>query len=64
MSLTSPTPADFAKWMATATDTTASLMERQLAASCVIAAFTQAFEASQLLAAELKALKPRLEVVR
>ena len=38
MSLASPTAAEWAEWLATATDTTRPLLERQLAASNVVAA--------------------------
>lgn len=57
------TPDQFSEWIATATDVRKTPMERQLAASCAIAAFVQKEAALQL---ALKALeeRPRLTLVR
>lgn len=49
MSLTSPTAADMAGWLATALDTSKPLLERQMAASCMNAAVLQVSEGLRLL---------------
>lgn len=49
MSLTSPTHADFSAWLATATDHSKPLLERQLALSLLDVAMTQLKEGLRVL---------------